>query len=287
MQASRYRTGDRLLRIFSDSAAVHVYLRQAFGRMRFDAVTEAPAPTDTGRIGWDGTSAVITFEGKPLGVRRALRDPLEAAVLGAESLFGMAFRRMGAQRALRAAGLACGRHAFAVLAPSGAGKTTLVLEMLRHGWRTYGDEYLLLDRDMLTARAFPLALAIRESSLRLVDDPRIVRACAGKPATTGPDGVRTFHGIDIVETFGPQALAEPRRLSHLVLFAHNPAAAPRLERIAPAEAARRAVAHFCIDDSEPSDVWEAVDAVSNLACYRLQAPDSRTAVSMLETLAAI
>jgi serine kinase of HPr protein (carbohydrate metabolism regulator) len=206
-------------------------------------------------------------------------------VRGAATLFGMSFRRMRTTRAVYAAGLARGSKALAILAPSGAGKTTLLLEMLRRGWRTFGDEFLLLERQSLIAQPFPLGLAIRESALPLCADPRVARACADGLVTTEPEGDRTFHGIDVADVFGAGALAEARPLTHVVLFERDSANVPVLEPIAPAVAALRILPHFFIDDLAMPDVWETIDAVARFACYRLRAPGVDAAASLLNTLA--
>lgn len=280
---ARFRVGDRFLRIFSDRADIRDHLQRAYGRLRAEH-SELPVSVDSGSIGWDGASAMLTFGGERLPRIEGTATPLDAAVRGAATLFGMTFRRMRTHRALYAAGAVAGSRAFALVAPSGSGKTTLLLELLRRGWTTLGDEFILLDRETLVAQPFPLGLAVRETSLPLCADPRVGAACAAAPATGSP-GSRTFHHIDIASTFGPWAIAGPLPLTHVVLLERTPGAEPKLERMPGSVAALRALPNFFIDDVAMTDIWETVDAVSRLSCYRLAAPDCHAAADLLETLA--
>ncbi len=255
----------------------------AYARVSAEFPADPSAAIDTGAIDWDAGSAILTFGGAPLPPIGGLSTPLEAGVSGAAALFAKSFRRMHGQRALYATGLASGSRALALIAPSGAGKTTLLLEMLRRGWSTFGDEFLLVDRETLVAQAFPLGLAIREASLLLGGDARVADACAGGSAT-GVAPERTFHGIDIVETFGAPALAGPRPLTHLVLFERDGAAVPAMRRVPSSVAALRIMPHLFIDELALDDVWETVNSFSRLACYQLTAPDAACAADLLETL---
>jgi hypothetical protein len=247
------------------------------------AHAELPVSVDSGSIGWDGSSTTLTFGGERLPRIEGTGTSLEAAIRGAATLFGMTFRRMRTHRALYSAGAVAGPKAFALVAPSGTGKTTLLLELLRRGWTTLGDEFILLDRETLVAQPFPLGLAIRETALPACTDPRVAAACASAPATGSP-GARTFHEIDIANTFGAWAVAGPQPLTHVVLLERTPGVEPNLERIPGSVAALRALPNFFIDDVAMADIWETVDAVSRLACYRLTAPDCRSAAALLETL---
>jgi len=280
-----FRVGDRFLRLAADRPVIRHYVACAYRRLLAVESGEPPGPVDSGRIGWTDSIGTLSFEGVALPHVDAPGGPLEAGVRGAATLFGMSFRRMRTTRALYAAGIARGSSALAILAPSGAGKTTLLLEMLRRGWQTFGDEFLLLERQSSVAQGFPLGLAIRESALPFCADPRVARACAGALVTTDRDGDRTFHGIDVAEVFGAAALANARPLTHVILFERDAANDAVLEPIAPAVAALRILPHFFIDDLAMPDVWETIDAVARFACYRLSAPNVGAAANLLNTLA--
>jgi len=283
---SLFRVGDRFLRIATNWPEIQAFVYGTYARLHVKSWEGGFGMVDSCHIGWDGTSATLTFNGTPLPRLKGVPGPVEAGERGAAMAFGMSFRRMRAERALYAAGLAHGSHTVAIVAPSGTGKTTLLLELLHRGWQTFGDEFLLLERQTLLARPFPLGLAIREDSLPLCSDPRIARACAAGAMAAGPRGARRFHGIDIVDVFGAGALADARPLTDVVLFERDRAEAPLLEPVPPAVAALRILPHFFIDNLAMPDVWETIDAVSRLACHRLTAPDVASAASLLETLAA-
>jgi len=279
-----FRVGDRFLRLSTDRPEIQGYLKRAYARLLAADSGERAGPVDSGRICWVDAKSTLTFDGAVLPQMDAPGGPLEAAVRGAATLFGMSFRRMRTARAVYAAGVARGSNALAILAPSGAGKTTLLLEMVRRGWQAFGDEFILLERQSLVAQPFALGLAIRESALRSCTDPRVARACADALVTSEPDGARTFHGIDVADVFGSGALAEARPLTHVVLFEREAANGPVLEPIAPAVAALRILPHFFIDDLAMPDVWETIDAVARFACYRLRAPDVGAAANLLDML---
>ncbi len=285
-QESLFRVGDRFLYLATDRPEILDYVQRAYRRLRVAGSPETSAPVDRCEVGWDGTAATLSFEGVPLPRLEGVSGPLEAGERGAASMFAKAFRRMQAERAVYAAGAARGSAAIAIFAPRGTGKTTLLLDLLYRGWQTFGDEILLLERQTLVARPFPIGLAIREASIPLCADPRVARACAAGSLATGSPGARRFHGIDVVDVFGAAALSDARPLTHVVLFERDSAAAAVLEPIAPAVAALRILPHFFIDRLAMPDVWETIDAVSRFACYRLAAPDIGAAAALLETLGA-
>jgi hypothetical protein len=260
-QESLFRVGDRFLRLATDRPEILEYVDRAYRRLKVAVSSETAGPVDRCYVGWDGTAATLSFEETALP-RLDVSGPIEAGERGAASMFAMSFRRMQTERAVYAAGVAQGSHAVALFAPRGAGKTTLLLEMLYRGWQTFGDEFLLLERQTRVARPFPLGLAIREASLPLCADPRVARACAAGSLATGGRGARRFHGIDIVDVFGAASLSEARPLTDVVLFERDSLTAPVLERIAPAVAALRILPHFFIDRLAMPDVWETIDAVS-------------------------
>jgi len=80
----------------------------------------------------------------------------------------------------------------------GAGKTTLVLQLIRSGYEMEGDEHVFLDADGAIAR--PRACRVKEKSLALL--PEIADVILSSPAYTDVRGVRIFN-VDPTRVGGP------------------------------------------------------------------------------------
>ena len=207
------------------------------------------------------------------------------AVSGTAALLARTFRRMTTWRAVYAAGLVRNGVCVALAGPSGCGKTTLALELLSRAWSSFGDEYLLLDPKTLHAEPFPLGFALREPSLRILRSPTLERACRDADLATEDGGVRTWHGVDVADLFGPAALAQPRRLTHLVLM--RTARATSLEPMSPSAAALELLPHVFIERLSEAVMWETIDSIVRLACYRLDLGDVREAANAVDDLAGV
>lgn len=80
----------------------------------------------------------------------------------------------------------------------GAGKTSLVLRLMRSGFEMEGDEHVFLDADGAIAR--PRACRVKEKSLSLL--PEIADVILSSPAYTDVRGVRIFN-VDPTRIGGP------------------------------------------------------------------------------------
>jgi hypothetical protein len=280
--------GDRALRVQTDDPIVDAYLGRAWARLAspVDAEISVTVPLDEGAIFWRSGNAEIWFDGHRLTLDRTLETPLEAAVRGAATLIGKTMRRLQRRRALYAAGLATGNACVAIAGPSGTGKTTLALELLRRGWATYGDEFVLLDRATLEVAGVPLAFMVREPALERLDDRDLARRVRAGTFVSDADGVRTWHDLDVEEAFGSAAIAKPHRLTHLVVLARSENGISSLETLSPANAALELLPHLFSECLRVADVWETVELFEQAACYRLCAADHRSAAGMLDAMVA-
>lgn len=260
------RLCERALRIRCDHPAIHTYVERAFGRLRA-APSEAAALayTDEVTVRWSGTLA-----------------PAIGAIAQA---LATSFRALHRHRAVYAAGLCADGTALLLAAPSGTGKTTVCLELLRRGWQTYGDEFVLLERRTLRAYPFEQAFAVRERSLDRLRSAALYAACAADPTVTHDAGGRTWHGIDVAATFGEHTIAHPRPLTHVVYMTPSTDGRTTLAPAAPAACALRLIPHLYVESLQIADVWETIEGLARLACYELSIADARTAADLLAQLA--
>lgn|GEM_PF-1638258 len=283
---STFRVGDRALRVHTNAPAVFEYLRRSFKHLAIEAGKPADlAAVDEGCILRVGGETELWFDGCRVSVDRRLSGAIHAAAYGSAKLLGKTLRRLDRQRALYAAGITRGEACIAIAAPSGTGKTTLALELLRRGWSSYGDEFLLLDRKTLVAEAVPLAFMVREPTLAAIDDPILERRIRRGALVSDSDGVRTWHDLDIAKAFGNGAIAAPRVLTHLVLLARSPDGVSSCEKISPAALTLELLPHLFVESLQVADIWEAAERFQRVACYRLRASDHRAAADMLMELA--
>lgn len=278
----RLRVGERALNVTTNDATVAAYLDRACARL-MDAPS-ADAELDEGVIAWDGREASVWFNARRIAITPGATDALEAGVRGVSALLAAALRLLRRQQALYAVGLSSGVACIAVAASPGVGKTTLALELLGRGWSTFGDEFLLLDRETLAVEGIPLALMVREPSLAALGNERLSAVTRRGTLLSNLGGVRTWHDLDVEEAFGRDAVAAPRPLTHLIVYDRGGTAAS-LESISPATATLAILPHFFIDSFAVRDIWEIVARLERVQCFRLRARDHRCAADELEKLA--
>jgi hypothetical protein len=277
--------GERTLQITTNEPAVDEYLRFACARLE----RTAPGPQssldllDRGSIEWQDGRAGLTFNGHRLNVNRLFKSALDAAVAGTAELLGQTFRRLTTRRAMYATGLTRRGVCLALVAPSKTGKTTLALELLRRGWSTYGDEFVLFDRETLLVEAVPLAFMVRQTALDVLGDSLLQRRIQRGSLVTETGGERTWHDVDVPAVFGDRALAEPRPLTHVIL-AERGDAGVALEKCPRAAMSIELLPSLFVENLQPKDIWETLQALQSVACYRLRLGDVRASADLLEGL---
>ncbi len=124
---------------------------------------------------------------------------------------------------VHAASLARAGQGVVLAGPSGCGKSTLAAGLLARGWRYLSDEFALIDPDTLHLHAYPKAVCvkagafdvIRRLDLRLSGDRHYVKALKGTVGYLSP------------ADFGPDAVADPCPIRHVLFPTYLESAQPR------------------------------------------------------------
>jgi hypothetical protein len=114
-------------------------------------------------------------------------------------------------------------RAVAVMGPSGWGKTTLTLELVRRGWSFLTDDFAPLDRSGWIA-PFPRRVGLTDASLALLG----LTPPAGAVRSVGAAGQAKWM-VDLADLF-PGAVGSGGRLGTLFVMASAPAANPGEQR---------------------------------------------------------
>ncbi len=182
-------------------------------------------------------------------------------------------------------------HSAALVAPSseqdilligesGSGKTTLALALMLRGFLVYSDDVTLITPTTLALEPFPRAFRVDASTRALIER-------LGAPPTwafddTSPDP----------EYFSPPHAAVARVPARIALFLDRdgdcqPDQTPRLEPLAPAEAARLLLMNApTLPYAGALTIATAARLTASARCYRLQSGDLRATVEMVMPLVA-
>lgn len=149
------------------------------------------------------------------GARLVLRLLMEANRQAIEQYAGFASH---------AAVLGCGERVAAMLAESGAGKTTLAAAGILAGLAYGSDEALCVDRNTgrVLPYAKPLGLSRESATLLDIDPPKKYSNQTEMPLTA--------------EDLGGSVMAAGRRLTDIIVPRRDPKASPALEPLTPSEA---------------------------------------------------
>ena len=250
-----FRVLSRNLSIETDDDLVSTYLREAYGRLI--ATPEPIVPLDHAAILTGGVTPCVRFDGKPIPVDATL-DRTSFAFAGANCVFRRCFLRDRAHSAWYAAGIMANGTGVLLSAPSGTGKTTLTLELLRRGYGLYGDEYVFVRRADRMLVGIRRALMVRDGdTIRHDIDPDVL---FGRPVFAPPAPL----GSAFLLERGSRSLVLP--LSPLV-FAMS--IAPR-------------VGHH---EEGLERLSSLVAMLTNVTCYRLVMADTASAAeALLETV---
>ncbi len=182
-------------------------------------------------------------------------------------------------------------HSAALVAPSseqgillvgesGSGKTTLALALMLRGFLVYSDDVTLITPTTLALEPFPRAFRVDASTRALVER-------LGAPSTwvfgdTSPDSDSDY--------FIPPHEAVTRVPARIALFLdrdRQPDQMPRLEPLAPAEAARMLLMNApTLPYTGALAITTAARLTANARCYRLQTGDLRATVEIVMALVA-
>lgn len=217
MQLLTFGLFDRTLHLSVDHAEIENYLRRAFAP--FLSTRRDDEDADRAEIAIFRPSPVARLNGEVLPMeRRALQSPLHLAAAASSAIFQRWFLLHTAYSAWYAAGVNVGGHAVVISAPSGTGKTTLALELLRRGCTFYGDEFIFIRRSDRMVFPFRRSLLIREGTRRIfASAAALQQACEREPYLAGERG-RSWHFIHARDLFGSAVEATPAPLGAAILL---------------------------------------------------------------------
>ena len=274
MQVLTFRLFDRTLRVSVDHADIDSYLRRAFAP--FLSAAPAREASDDAEIAIFRPSPVVRMNGEPVPIdRRAYQSPFHLAVTAASAIFQRWFLLHTAYSAWYAAAVRVGGDAVVLSAPSGTGKTTLALELLRRGCTFYGDEFIFIRKSDRTVFPFRRSLLIREGTRQFFPpDAPLQQACEREPYLPG-ERERSWHFIHASDLFGAGVDAQPAPLGAAILLerGERTVCAPISNSVFALNAALRA-GHTTEGFDRLGEMLRLLDGVR---CFRLVAGDVASA----------
>ncbi len=194
--------------IQADSGSFINLFARMYRRFQVDAFSSPAQPpvefavlTDSDNP-WGQPVLIINREVRPLNNPRLLEGYiydgiLNAIVAGVRSHF-----------LIHAGVVSYGSQGIILVADSGHGKTTLVLELIRRGFKFLSDEMAALGRADRRVHPFPRSLRIRPGTLEMVGFPK---AAHGAPEWLGKL-------LLDVEEIQPGAMGQATPISHIVIL---------------------------------------------------------------------
>jgi hypothetical protein len=125
---------------------------------------------------------------------------------------------------------------------SGAGKSTLVAALAAHGFRSLGDDTVVLARDTLAVRAIPFGICLKEGAWTLLS-PRVPEL-SEQPVHQRLDGKRVKYFIPRGPS-GATGRAEQHLVSAIVFPNRSDDGPLELIRVSHADALTRLASEFC------------------------------------------
>lgn len=269
-----FRLFERRLRVRVDHPEIRAYLRGAYAP--FLSARWASEEHDDADLLVRGLSPRARFNGAEVTLKeRAFRSHFNAAVCGSSAIFQRWFLLHRDYSPWYASGVRIGDEAVIFSAPSGTGKTTLTLELLRRGCGFYGDEFIFVRKRDNVVFPFRRSLLIRDGTRALfAQDARLQHACERGVYHDGPNA-RTWHFIHACDLFGPQIEAAPAPLRAAILLerGERTSLTPLPPSIFALNAALRMGHH--VDGLERFTAMMRL--FSGARCYRLVAADPASA----------
>lgn len=216
----RLRFFDQDVIIRSDSPAYIDLFAQMYGRFQLDEGAAVNPPSAAFGI-WTGPDNPW---GEPVLDLNGDVWPMEPGHTGQgyiyDSILGAIVAGVRSHFLIHAGVVSWWGQGVILAGDSGHGKTTLVMELVRRGFKFLSDEMAALNRAERRVDPFPRCLRVQPGSLDL----------AGWPAVNGD--VPAWYGkllLDI-ETLQPNSLGVPAAISHIIML-KDPAAPPEASLI--------------------------------------------------------
>ena len=197
---------DALIR--SDSSAyIHLFSKM-YRRFRADGTTPLNRP--------QVEFAVLTGSDNPWGQPtmlldrdvRPLRDPRLLKAYAYDGILNAIVAEVRSHFLIHAGVVSYGGRGVILAADSGHGKTTLVLELIRRGFKFLSDEMAALGRTDGCVHPFPRSLRVRPGTLELTG---FAEAASGAPEWLG----KLLLDIDEIQPGSP---GEPAEISHIIIL---------------------------------------------------------------------
>lgn len=247
---------DRRVRIEADDRSILATVEEVYGQMRGEAG------------GADLRYQFVTTEGSPI---RLLRDGSELAYgSSVEDLLweldgdlAVELQKLRSELYfVHAAVIAHAGRAYALVAESGGGKSSLCWALLPHGCSYASDELCPIDLENLEVQPFPRALSLKSEP--------------GPPLQLPEQLVRTARAVYVPAGQLPAAAVfRPLRLDGVFCLRYDPVASePALRPISAADATTRLYVSSLNPLAHPADGLDAAIRVArSCSCYELVSAD--------------
>lgn len=284
MPALTFELFGRSLVLQVDHPEIHAYCSRVYKAV---LSTAAPAADcDRAEMLIAQNPARITLNGERVELKeKAFRSPFHMAVYGSSAIFQRWFLSHGAYSPWYAAGLCIDGKAVVISAPSGTGKTTLTLELLRRGYGYYGDEFIFIRKHDRLVFPFARSLLIRDGTRKLfAGDARLQRALDRSDFYDGPR-CRAWHFIHAQDVYGPSALAKPAPLHCAIVLERGERT--ELTPISQSVLALHVALRVGHEDSGFDRLTKLSRLLDGVACYRLAVQDVAVAADAICALGAV
>lgn len=256
--------GDRILRVAFDSAPASAYLQGAYRRL---IVPNSVAPHHRAVIAVADIPARIWFDDEAIDMPpEHCADGFLGVFYGMRSILQRTFAANTTFTAWYAAGISINGTGIALSAPSGVGKTTLALELLRRGHGFFGDEFILVRKSDRHIVPFPRGLMVREPTVRIFErELQLAAACAHSIQTTYQRRP-AFHDVDPCDAVGRNVIADPAPLRVGILLERG-----HVTQLHPLSSSvfGMSVAPRVCDARGATRLWDFLETLSGIRCFRL------------------
>jgi hypothetical protein len=221
IDAGVFRALDRELSISTDCEDVARYVRSVYRPSRIARISDLPH--DRGSIVTRPGCESVYFNEAPLELaEHESGDPLRTGFYGSSRLFRESFRANPRWATFHAAAVTLGDRAALILGAPHSGKTSVTIALLDRGARLVSDEFVFVRRGDGSVSGLARTLAVRETGLEGIENPRIRAYCAATAPRVTPQGLRIWDFVDPVAMYGPDAFALAAALGAIFLLESGP-----------------------------------------------------------------